>query len=495
MPGMLTRVNSLMIQTGKSDKKLLLFFIVTAIVFKCLTFWFSVIDIDESTYLLIGKEVVNGKLLYVDCYDTKPIGIFLIFGLIDFLTGNGIVFSRILAAVLVGITAYMIFKLKLKTSSDRYASIFAGLAYLILASMYRFTYAANTELFFIFFTVLSFYIFFKWKHPSKYFVGGLIAGIGFIIKYLVAFDLLAFGLFLVYLFVLGKMKFVKLIQAGIIMIIGFVLPVGFVTLTYWSMGHFEEFRQFSFSFLMNYQGSNTMQKYFDFILDIHLKYLPAFIFFYYLLILNIFKIRKQPIAFFKVSWFALTVIAVVSLKKSNTHYFIQIFPVMSYILADIFIFPNKTGNYIKNHTTTFFVWLMIVLLIISLVNQSYYIFRKDIPKEISIYLKKNLDEGEIVYVSGYKHIIYYLIGQSPPTPYVHPTMFVYKYHIEGLHINTYDEVGKVLQKLPKYIIYRIDPYMHGHEEYFYVNYEEVKVFDEAVFIYKLAESENGSVSK
>ncbi len=473
-----------MVKTSSSDRKLLLFFIITAIIFKILTFFYSVIDIDESTYLLIGKEIFDGKLLYVDYYDTKPIGIFLIFGFVDLITGNGIIFTRLIAAILVGLTAFLLYRIKLKTSQNKYASVFAGLAYLILASMYRLTYAANTEIFFIFFTVLSFYIFFCWKKQSRFFIGALVAGTGFIIKYLVAFDLLAYGLFLVYLVFLGKMKIAKLFQAGVLMLAGFIIPVGIVMISYILLSHFEEFQRFSFSFLINYQDTNAMKNYLDFILDIHLKYLPAFIFFYYLLFINVLKLKRKPVSFFKITWFVMAVLAVVSLKKSNTHYFIQTFPAIAFILSDIFVLPNRAGVYIKKHSTVFFTGLMLILLIISLVNQSYYIFRRDIPREVAGYVEEKLDDGEIVYVPGYKQIIYYFLDQSPPTPYVHPTMFVYDYHIKGLNINTHKEVGKVLAKEPRFIIFCIESYMHGHEEYFNKNYKEVKVFDEDVFVYE-----------
>jgi hypothetical protein len=82
------------------------------------TFFFSLIDIDESTYLIIGKEIFKGNILYVDYFDTKPIGIFRIFGLLETITGQGIFISRLLAAILVGLTAYYLYRLKSETSEE-----------------------------------------------------------------------------------------------------------------------------------------------------------------------------------------------------------------------------------------------------------------------------------------------------------------------------------------------------------------------------------------
>lgn len=469
---------------ANSNRKLLLFFLVSAVIFKMLTFFFSVIDIDESTYLLIGKEIFKGNWLYVDYYDTKPPGIFLIFGFIELITAHGIFFTRLLAALLVGITSYLLFKLKLKISGNRYASIFAGLAYLILASMYRFTFAANTEIFFIFFTILAFNIFFSNKGHVKYFLGGLMAGIGFTIKYVVAFDILAYGAFLTYLLFIKKMPFKEFLKAGILILLGLIIPISAVALTYALAGHFHAFQQFAFSFLVNYQDAHELKNYWDYILDIHLKYLPAFVFFYYLLYRNVIRMGKHPVSFFAVGWVIMVYLSVFLQKKSITHYSIQVFPVMAFVLADIFILPNKTGKYIKKYTRQFFVRTFGILLIINLINQSYYLTRRDIPREIAAYIEPRLDKDDIVYVPAYKHIIYYLLDQPPPTPWVHPTLFAYRHHKESLGIDVNQEVEKILQKEPEFVAFRIDPYMYEHKEYFYEHYEEVKAFGNKIFLYK-----------
>ena len=62
----------------------------------------SVIDHDESTYIVIGQAVWRGELLYTDVWDTKPAGIFLLFGFILKLFGGSIFTIRMLATVAIG---------------------------------------------------------------------------------------------------------------------------------------------------------------------------------------------------------------------------------------------------------------------------------------------------------------------------------------------------------------------------------------------------------
>ncbi|MCF8234239.1 MAG: glycosyltransferase family 39 protein [Bacteroidales bacterium] len=471
-------------KTGSSKARLLFFFLIAALILKMFTFFYSVIDIDESTYLIIGKEVFNGNWLYVDYYDTKPPGIFLIFGLIEYLTGSGIFFSRLVASLLVGLSAFLLYKLKFQLSGNSRASIFTGLTYLILASMYRFTFAANTEVFFIFFTIWAFYIFFTGTKNSRFFIGGLIAGLGFMIKYVVAFDMLAYGLLLVFLVIKGRMKFLEMLKTGALILAGLLLPLAAVALVYLSIGQFDALLRFSFGFLMNYGQSSQINNYGAFLSDIHLKYLPAFLLFYFLLFQNVKSMLKEPFSFFKLAWVVMVFLSIFLLKRENIHYFMQLFPVVAFVLGDLFIIPNRLGSYMFRHKTQIAFWGLGLLLITNLINQSYYIFREDRPAKVAAYLEKHMDEDDVIYISGYKHIIYYLLDRSPPTPFVHPTLFAYKHHIESLDIDTKLEIGKVLKQKPEFIIYRIDNYLHTWEEYFFRKYKKMKEFDGEVFVYR-----------
>ena len=75
----------------KSNAQVFLVFVAASILLRFLSFHYSVIDHDESTYLIIADAVLNGSYLYADVIDTKPPGIFLAFGLIQVLFGKSIV--------------------------------------------------------------------------------------------------------------------------------------------------------------------------------------------------------------------------------------------------------------------------------------------------------------------------------------------------------------------------------------------------------------------
>ena len=53
------------------------------------TFGNPVIGYDEQVYLLVGDRMIHGAIPFVDIFDRKPIGLFLIYGAIRLLGGEG----------------------------------------------------------------------------------------------------------------------------------------------------------------------------------------------------------------------------------------------------------------------------------------------------------------------------------------------------------------------------------------------------------------------
>ncbi|MEO0732907.1 MAG: hypothetical protein AAFZ52_08735, partial [Bacteroidota bacterium] len=65
-------------------------FILLAIALRWGSFFISVINHDESTYIVIADEMLRGEIYLRDVVDTKPIGIFWIYAALIKLTGGAI---------------------------------------------------------------------------------------------------------------------------------------------------------------------------------------------------------------------------------------------------------------------------------------------------------------------------------------------------------------------------------------------------------------------
>lgn len=87
-------------------------------------------EIDEGFYLVVGDRLLHGFLPYVDIWDRKPIGLFLIYGAIRLLGGGGLLQYQIVATLFAGGTAWLIQHMA-RPVAGRFGAIVAGLAYLL----------------------------------------------------------------------------------------------------------------------------------------------------------------------------------------------------------------------------------------------------------------------------------------------------------------------------------------------------------------------------
>ena len=82
-----------------------------------------VIGIDEQFYLLAGDRLRDGVLPYVDIWDRKPIGLFLIYAAGGALFGDPVIGHQLLAALSAALTGWVLFAM-----ARRFASFPAALA-------------------------------------------------------------------------------------------------------------------------------------------------------------------------------------------------------------------------------------------------------------------------------------------------------------------------------------------------------------------------------
>jgi hypothetical protein len=107
-----------------------LLLLAAAFVIRAPAFGDPAYKIDEQFYLFVGDRILHGSLPYVDIWDRKPIGLFLIYAAARLFGGDGFVQYQGLATLCAAGTAMCIFAF-----SRRYAGIagatIGGLLYLI----------------------------------------------------------------------------------------------------------------------------------------------------------------------------------------------------------------------------------------------------------------------------------------------------------------------------------------------------------------------------
>jgi hypothetical protein len=108
----------------------LIAFIIVILALRCVSFGDLDRHADETFYFLVGQRMHEGLLPYVDVWDRKPLGLFLIYYLIAGISTS--VWSyQIAACIAAAVTATIICKLVAQWA-DRQAGLFAGVAFLLI---------------------------------------------------------------------------------------------------------------------------------------------------------------------------------------------------------------------------------------------------------------------------------------------------------------------------------------------------------------------------
>jgi 4-amino-4-deoxy-L-arabinose transferase-like glycosyltransferase len=89
-----------------------------------------VIQVDEQFYLLAGDRILHGAIPFVDIWDRKPVGIFLLYAAIRLLGGEGIYQYQLAATFSAALTAFLIAIMALRFTSFRGAAM-AAITYLL----------------------------------------------------------------------------------------------------------------------------------------------------------------------------------------------------------------------------------------------------------------------------------------------------------------------------------------------------------------------------
>ena len=113
-----------------SRSAIALILLVVALVARAQTFGNPVIGFDEQFYLLVGDRMLHGAVPYVDIFDRKPIGLFLIFAAARALGGDGFLQYKLVALAFVVATALLIHGIS-RASAGRVAAIVAAALYIL----------------------------------------------------------------------------------------------------------------------------------------------------------------------------------------------------------------------------------------------------------------------------------------------------------------------------------------------------------------------------
>lgn len=468
--------------------KPLLFLVLAAVALRFFSFFPSVIDHDESTYIVIGKALLDGQTYFVDAADTKPVGIFLVYAFFEWLTGNSIFLIRLLTAVWVGLTGFSLFLLSVRVYGREAGARIgwaAGIMYLFLTSIWTFFgLSPNTELFFNLFNILAVWIAYKQPAAWRYALAGILLGVGFVIKYVTLFDAAALGFFMIWTAWRDKQPFLplflRLTVLGAAMALPFLTVIGY----YYAIGELDTLWHYTFKVTGSYPVDKVWWKTAKFLIDLPLRFFP-------LTIMAVYSFREpvqeeKDFHRFLVLWILLDMVVIALPGKFFFHYFIQVMPAFSLLAASFFHPAKQQGRWLRRWPRKWAVGALSGLALATAVIQKIEIFDKpDYPRQVARYLRPLLSDDDRIYTGNYHHILYFLLRKQSPTPYVHSSLLWEPHHADALDVDLAAETAKIMEQRPKYVLLRKKYPENALSDAILNRYRPVHSFDDDVTLYEI----------
>ena len=471
--------------------KTLWFILGVTIVIRLPLFFPTVIDHDESTYLVIANELLKGKVLYEDLIDLKPPGVFWFFAAIQWVFGKSILLVRFIDALLIGGSAYLLFRMQKRFGGADSQGWFAALIFISGTTFHHFSLSFNNEHLMVFLTLVGFSFLLKKDNYLNAFLCGLWVGLGFIVKYLVLFDITALGLFFLVMTWQKTGSFQEVLKwafmKGGLMLLGFlVVPILTFLYFYWGE-HYDAFHFITFVAPGNYAEKVGWLARLRYFVDFNVAYLIYLPFFYWMLFKKGGDNNFKALKLLGWIWFFFTLLAVQATGKMFPHYYLQILPVVALLAGSSIKYISffKRIEKVKWAGLKGFQLAIGVFMLVGMgLNFFEVTLKTDYAKKIFNWLEPRLKEGALFYPANTSQILYYLTDQSPLTPYVHATLMIQEGHVRTLEIDVDYWIDSIKQKSPLYVVVENEYEIESFRQYLDSNYEVVKSFDDRFHIWQ-----------
>ncbi len=461
------------IKSNKNSILIALFLFFASVVYR-LPFWFiDVMNWDESTFIIMGKSILDGNFLYLEFWDLKPPLAFLSVSAIMFLLGESIYSMRFLGAFSVFASSLLIYFIGRKLFNPIFSLLLAFLS-IPMMSIYFSGQSTLTEHIAMPFTLAAFYVCFKKKSISiKYAaIMGLLISLAAMVRLNMAYISIPMGIIII--IYSNRSTILGRIVTVAAYIFSGLLPLFFLIAFYAYHGELELLFNSLVVATLSYsteqksifQSLLILTYHFiklDGLLYISFKFLMFFsaLIGVIILLLRLYKNNNHILIKLLVLSLAL-IFSVLSSGGAFRHYLIQLSPIV--VIFSGFFF-EKINDY--KYLSYFFIPMIIFFLILDSedeLSQYKSIYAKTINQEpvkngYGYWAEKQINKLELCDYSFYAmshHITYFLLDKKPPIPIVtHPSNLSKDFIIKALYgkqATPQSELKKIMLQEPTIIL-------------------------------------------
>ena len=454
-------------------------FIVSDILLRSPALLYSVLNYDESMYLLMGAEFARGHMPYTTVCDLKPFGLFALATPFTMLPVDPVIAARIGSSVTVGLTAWMLSRIAALLFPDgrRTIGIVAGLGYLIF-SLADGGMAFQGEIFQNVCSVLALLLVLRplsrGERPSLLLMAGvgLLLGIAIQIKQSVLFDMLAFLIGFFILTTPSLRDFTANFRASLkpLILLGVMalVPTIAVILLYTAMGHWDAW------FAANVQahrvfyglerpiswdaGFRAMSEQAPIWIGAIVAALSA-------RWLTVDGREKRAVLFLTI-WVVAVILCQIFLRIASDHYFLQFLPPLC-LLTGLALARGLLIHLPRRRARAVMLAVLGGITVFAVAKHplmhSIYIIRDrlagdtwagDTPRRIAADLKPMLQPDDKLYVVGFQPAIYFLTGTESTTRFSFTGMptFIAPGRDGCPWIEPAVEMQRILDSRPRFIV-------------------------------------------
>jgi 4-amino-4-deoxy-L-arabinose transferase-like glycosyltransferase len=450
-----------------------LLFLLATYALRAGSFHLSVIDWDESLYLVQGREWLRGGWPLVTTWDMHPVGGPAMVSLALLAFGESVESARLLGLLAVTVTAWILYLTVRLFGAPRAVGIGAGLLYSIHTAV-RTGLSTNTELLFAPFICAALAIgvhAFRAQTPLSWrslVAMGLLVGWALTIKQVVVpLGFLSFVLPMLPAYMQGTLP----LRRGIVMAIAYALlcatPTLAFALAYFAKGELAAFLDGSFLAPLRYVRDPIALQ------AVALQISKACVGLFCLIVLALIAVARLrgPCSFpgeraattFALLWFLAACAAVAGPLQFWVHYFLILVPPLC-ILAAIGAWrlarlarPSIAVTILTCLViaTTFDIGLDRLARLAMLGRLSgcctlANVDEPDVPRLVASRLSADLAPGEPIFVFNYQPIIYFLSRAALPTRISFPIDLVGTHNFTGVDLDA--ELARALLAKPQFII-------------------------------------------
>lgn len=429
--------------------------IVVTLILRAWIFGDPIVNIDEQFYLTVGERMLQGQLPYVDMWDRKPIGLFLIYALAGKALGDAVIGYQVLAAAAAAATAILIHSL-----AARVTSTIAALAGALCYSGWLLVFggvAGQSPVFYNLPMVGAAALVLgsipnQVDHPltRRGCLAMLLAGIAIQIKYSVVFEGIFFGLSLLWAGRARGRSLGRLAGDAALWIACALSPTMLAFLYYRSLGHAAEFVQANFLSFFGDQDAfwPAMARLAALLAGLTPLWLCAWIVWR--------KQRDWPqprrtIGLWTLGWCAASLGGIVFMGASFDHYMLPLLGPLCLLAALAFGAIERPWRLILP---------VVGLGMLGGLGRAVAEYASNGNREeiasLAAIVKARSGTG-CIYVNEDHVILYNMVPSCLPTRYFYPQHLALNRYTHALGIGQMDELRRVLGSRPRVIVINVNP--------------------------------------